>query len=291
MSKLQIKGHVHFIDTCSAYFKTRRNGKGVSKISKDYWLSMGWSLDEAIRFVSDLQKKRSHFNIDYWLNKGLTLERAKLEVNRVQSYNSNKRYEKYTKAEISEQSVWSKKHWLNKGLSEKEADYEVSKRNYSKREFWSSDSEYEEIKKIIGKKTSDFIKENPELYSSFFGSVSKEEIEFFKYTKLKIPGILHKQFIVNVKKSKELNPGIVKYDGYIKTSLGIILIEYDGLYWHNQTYDEIKDSVTLGIRDDILGILRISCKQYKTNKKNIIKLINHGIEKIKSKESNRIKIY
>ena len=72
---------------------------------------------------------------------------------------------------------------------------------------------------------------------------------------------------------------------------GIILFEYDGLYWHNQSYDELKDSVALELRHDILGIIRVSCEHFKTNKDKTIKLIKNAIKKIKSKESNRIKIY
>jgi hypothetical protein len=286
-----ITGKVSFIKKCSLFFKHQRNGKGVSKISKSYWISMGWSDSDSKSKVSDLQKARSVLVLDYWLSKGFTEEAAKEKIKEYQSNNSKKRYEKYTKEELRDQSVWSKQHWLNKGFSESDAEYEVSKRNYAKREFWNSGAEYEEIKKIIGKKTSAYIKENPEKYKSFFGTTSKEEIIFFSDLIKHNPLILHKDFIINVKESKELNQGIIKYDGYLKTDLGIILIEYDGLYWHNQAYDEIKDRLALEIRSDILGIIRISCKHYKTNRQKTLKLIKHGIKKIKSKESNRIKIY
>jgi hypothetical protein len=287
----RISGKISFLRLCSSFFKINRNGKGVSKISKDYWVSMGWSDIDAKNKVSELQKPRSVLTLDYWLNKGLSKSDAVNKIKEYQSNNSKKKYEKYTKSELSDQSVWSKQYWLNKGLNETEAEYEVAKRNYGKREFWNTDEEYEEIKKIIGKKTSTFIKNNPEKYKSFFGTTSKEEIEFFTNLIKEIPEVLHKDFIINVKESNQLNQGIVKYDGYLKTSNGIILIEYDGLYWHNQSYDEIKDQISLEIRNDILGIIRISSDHYKNNHIKTIKLINHGIEKIKSYESNRIKIY
>jgi hypothetical protein len=291
ISLIDIKGHVHFNNECAKFFKNRRNGKGASKLSKDYWVSLGWDLSVATNKALILQDGRSHLTIKYWLNKGFTESVARDKIKGIQSRNSNKRYEKYTKEEISSQSVWSKSYWLNKGLCEADAIYEVSKHNYAHRNFWETDDEYAEIKKIIGKKTSTFIKENPEVYASFFGSISKEEILFFDMLCEHNTNINHKQFIVNVKKSIELNQGIVKYDGYIKTSAGIILIEYDGLYWHNQSYDEIKDRITLAIRTDILGIIRVSCKHFKDNNKQTIKKINNAIEQIKNKEGNRIKIY
>jgi len=291
INKVKIRGSVHFTKIFRNYFRNVRNNKLVSDSSVIYWTSLGWDEKAAIEKIKKIQSKKSHLTIQYWINKGYTIENANKKISEVQSNNSNKRYEKYTKKELSEQSVWSKSHWVKKGLSEEDAEYQANKRNYAKREFWKSDQEYEEVKKIIGKKTSEFIKNNPEKYKSFFGSTSKEEIEFFNYIKKHINSINHNQFIINVKESLELNQGIIKYDGYIKYDNNVILIEYDGLYWHNQSYDEIKDYVALNIRNDILGIIRISCKQFKTNKNNLIKLIKDGIKKIKSKESNRIKIY
>ena len=77
----------------------------------------------------------------------------------------------------------------------------------------------------------------------------------------------------------------------VKNDLGIILIEYDGLYWHNQSYDNIKDDIVLDTRNDIIGIIRISDVKYKENNDKVIKKINYGIEEIKNKKINRIKIY
>ena len=292
ISSVKIKGKVHFIKECSRFFKVLRNGKGVSKLSSSYWVSMGWSTSDAKEKALGLQRGRSHLTIEYWLNKGYTKNAAINKISEIQQKNSRNRYSKHTCDEIVSQSVWSKSHWLSKGYTEKEAQYEIDKRNYAKRAFWKTDEEYNEIRKIIGKKTKSFIKNNPEKYSSFFGSISKEEIKFFDFL-LDEPslGIIHKEFIVNVKSSNELNKGIVKYDGYIKTDDGIILIEYDGLYWHNQSYDEIKDRITLELRNDILGIIRVSCETFKRNKSKIIDLVYESIENIKSKKSNRIKLY
>lgn len=288
----KIKGQVHFMKIYRDYFRLIRENKPMSDSSILYWTSLGWSEAEAIKKISIIQTKKSHLNKSYWVSKGFTDEEAIKKIKNIQSKNSKKRYEKYSKKEIIDQSVWSKSHWLNKGLTEEQANYEVSKRNYSKREFWNSDKEYEEIRKLIGKKTSNFIKENPERFFGYVGSVSKEETNFFKCIIENCDrNILHIGFVVNVQASVDLNQAAVKYDGYLKCENGVILIEYDGLYWHNQSYDEIKDDIVLTLRKDILGIIRISDLFYKKNYEKTLKLINDGINKIKSKECNRIKIY
>lgn len=285
-----IKGIVSFRKKCQEFFKIKRNGKPVSKLTIEYWKSRGFDTEYANKQISEIQLTRSKISKAYWLNKGFSNDEAIEQIKNEQSKRSRKRYEKYTKEEISRQSVWSINHWIDMGLSLDEAVNKVHSLNYSCREFWSSDKEYETIKKIIGKKTSDFIKNNPELYKSFFGSISKEEITFFEDITKQIKDIKHTEFIVNIKKSNDLEQGIIKYDGYYKDGSLLILIEYDGLYWHNQAYDKIKDSICLSLRKDVSGIIRVSSEQYKTNKK-IIKIIKDAIKQIKSKECNRVKIY
>jgi hypothetical protein len=286
----KIKGMVDFNSKCQLFFKQFRNGKSHSFLSKEYWISMGHSIEYASNKVSESQKINSPLNKEHWLKKGFSENDAIIKIKEIQSNRSNLRYEKYTKEEISRQSTWSIDYWINKGFSKEDAIKKVHEKNYSCREFWNSDDEYNEIKKIISKKTSDFIKNNPEIYKSFFGSISKEEISFFKDISTHINNIKHIEFIVNIKKSKELEQGIIKYDGYFKDDDSLILIEYDGLYWHKQDYDEIKDKICLETRNDVNGIIRISCDAYKNNNK-IINLIQDAIRKIKNKECNRVKIY
>ena len=285
-----IKGLVSFKKKCQEFFKEKRNGKPISKLSVEYWRSRGYGDEYALKQISETQSSRSIIHQSYWMNKGLSKEEASEQIRKVQSLNSTKRYEKYTKEEISSQSVWSTQYWLDKGFNKEDAIKKSHEKNYACREFWSSDEEYETIKKLIGKKTSDFIKNNPELYKSFFGSISKEEIKFFGDITKQIQNIKHVGFIVNIKESNDLDQGIIKYDGYFKSGNTLILIEYDGLYWHNQSYDEIKDNICLTLRDDISGIIRISSDRYK-NDKRIIKLIKNAIEEIKSKKCNRVKLY
>lgn len=286
----KVKGVVDFKSKCNSFFKKKRNNKPVSKITVEYWLSRGYDIEYASKMISKLQTSRSPINESYWINKGYPESEASKLVSNEQSNRSKLRYEKYTKEEISTQSVWSVEYWISKGFSKEDALFKAYERNYGCREFWNSEEEYANIKKIIAKKQSEFIKNNPEVYKSFFGSISKEEVSFFNTICNEINNIKHNEFIVNIQKSLDLNQGIIKYDGYYKDGNTLILIEYDGLYWHNESYDEIKDKICLSIRNDITGIIRISDEQYKSNRK-IIKHIQDAIEKIKSKECNRVKIY
>lgn len=286
----KIKGIVDFKKACNLFFKDKRNNKSVSKLSIEYWNSRGYDKDYASKKISELQTSRSQLSESYWINKGFSKKEAIDLISKEQGRRSNLRYEKYTKEEISRQSVWSKEYWIGKGLSDENAMIESHKRNYGCREFWGSNEEYEAIKKIIAKKQAEFIKNNPDVYKSFFGSVSKEEINFFNEVMLNINNIKHIEFIVNIQASDELNQGIIKYDGYYKDNDSLILIEYDGLYWHKQSYDDIKDKICLTMRPDISGIIRISDNSYKNNNKTI-KLIKDAIKQIKNKECNRVKIY
>jgi hypothetical protein len=286
----EIKGVCGFKLECQKFFKQKRNGKAVSKLSTSYWNSRGYDNEYATLKISELQRKNSNVCNSHWTDKGYNQIEATLMVANEQSRRSNLRYTKYDKHEISRQSVWSIEYWKNIGFSEEEAKYEAHKRNYGCREFWSSESEYDTIKAIISKKQSNFIKNNPEKFASFFGSVSKEEVVFFNNIVKSIDNIKHTEFIVNIQKSEELNQGIIKYDGYFKDEDSLILIEYDGLYWHNQIYDEIKDRICLEFRNDITGIIRVSDNSYKNNTKTI-KLIKDAIKQIKNKECNRVKIY
>lgn len=290
-SEKDIKNKKDFYDRCNLFFKIRRNYKPASILSKSYWLSIGWNQTESTLKVSKLQKERSVINKEYWINKGLTEKETIIKIKNIQSINSKKRYEKYSKIELKKQSIWSKDFWIERGYSEKDAMEKYKSYNYACREFYKTDDEYNIIKSLISEKTKKFIKNNPEKYKSFFGSISKEELIFFKNIKIEGLNIFHKTFIINIKTDNRLNKGIVKYDGYLKLKEGIILIEYDGLYWHNQVYDDIKDDIALDIRPDIIGIIRISDEYFKNNKKELNNKLYESIKKIESKKSRRIKLY
>jgi len=109
-----------------------------------------------------------------------------------------------------------------------------------------------------------------ETYKNFLGHVSNEETIFFKFIKEYInKEIKHKEFLINVRKSNKTKKNVYLVDGYLKIEEGLILIEYDGDYWHDEIYDDLKDEVILEIRKDILGIIRISSSYFEKYKEKI----------------------
>ena len=280
----------------------RQNSKiFLSQLNEEYWTTIGYTISEAKEKISYIQRKRSFTCIEYWLNKGYSEDIAKQKLAEKQSKVSKKRFIKYSTDDIINQSVWSIQHWLNKGYSKEESILEVQKRNASCRKHYNSDSEYADYLIKCRKRSKEYAYNNPEEYLKRYKTTSKEEIEFFKFLNenIKEHNISHKSFYINLKnvlteeQKNELKVDIgFIYDGYIKDEYNnILLIEYDGEYWHKFRNDILRDELTLNNRKDIIGILRISDNFYKNNNKEIIiNNIKDGINKIKNKENNRIKL-
>jgi hypothetical protein len=258
-----------------------------SNCSLEYWTGRGWTEEEAKFKISEIQKKRSKLSKTYWLQKGLSEAEAVERIAELQSKISKKGWA----SNIKTRSIWSVDFWLAKGYSEEEAKFEVLKRNPSSRHFYDTEEEWKEAKKRISSRVETFIRENPELYNSFFGTISKSEINFFE--RIKEIGIIHESFCINVLDGETKRS--FKCDGYYKTSTGIILIEYDGLYWHSRLepkYDQWRENLILEKRSDILGMVRISDKfSHETNQQELIKKIKYAIQKIESKEHKIIRLY
>lgn len=287
------KTYVEFERKCRSYFKYKLGDlKSGSESCFGFWVSRGYSEEDSKEIVSKIQRNKSNLNIDYWVKKGYSKCEANKKVSELQSKNSKKRYKKYNKEELKSQSVWSYEYWTKKGYSLEDAKLEVHKRNAGKLECWGNEKDYQNHLKKLSKGLSTRLKENPEL---FYGSksneisISKEELDFFKH--IEDLGIIHKTFKINTVLDEDISNNIILYDGYLKTNKGIILIEYDGLYWHKGDYDELKDLVCLKLRSDVLGIIRVSDKYFKNNKKQVKNDIKNGIEKIKDKECSKIRYY
>jgi len=258
-----------------------------SNCSLEYWTGRGWSEEESRQKISEIQRERSHLSKSYWMKRGLSETDAETKIATIQSRISKKGWE----TNKNTRSIWSKDFWLERGYSEEDARLEVLKRNPSSRHFYDTEEEWIEAKKKISTRVESFIRENPELYSSFFGKVSKGEVKFFE--RLKELEIIHESFCINI--LEEDIKRSFKCDGYYKSTRGIILIEYDGLYWHSRLelkYDEWRENLILEKRSDILGMIRISDKfSDENNQHELIKQIKHAIQKIESKEHKVIRLY
>lgn len=81
-------------------------------------------------------------------------------------------------------------------------------------------------------------------------------------------------------------------DGYLKIDEKIIILEYDGTYWHDEKYDELRDEVIFELRPDIIGIIPINDNFVKNNNLSIIKKeIEYAIKDITSKKCKKKCIY
>lgn len=272
----------------SEFKKNKREGKASSHVSPSYWKSLGYIDENEIKErVSFEQKKRSIFSKEKWMNDGLTEEEAKEKIKNIQAGISKR----WVKGKSKIKSTWDRKYWMDKGLTEEDALIEVNKRNPSSRLFYDTEEEWLEKRKRISESVTKIFKEKPEVYKNFLGHVSKEEKIFFDFINDFIKDIKHKQFLVNVRRSDRTDKNVYLVDGYLKLKEGLILIEYDGNYWHDEIYDDLKDEIILETRKDILGIIRISSDYFEKNKETIKIDIKDGIKKIKDKESNRIRLY
>lgn len=224
----------------------------------------------------------SIFNSKHWIELGYSKKKSINIVRHIQSSNSNKRLLKYTPEELSSQSVFSKEFWKNTNTPEKYKEF-----NYTCREHYSTDTDYQKMKESISERNSANIKLG--LHDNFLkpNIISNKEVEFFDFIKQFI-NVNHLQYTINCRKH---HGKIYFADGYIKLNNKIILIEFDGIYWHNVANDIKRDLNILETRDDIIGIIRISDKFFKKHRSKIKNSIDYGIKEIKSKENQTIRIY
>jgi len=75
---------------------------------------------------------------------------------------------------------------------------------------------------------------------------SKQEKVFFELLSTYIPGVIYEPFGVNVRNHSE--DYYYVFDAYYKSDSGIILLEYDGSYWHDNEKDLKRDKLVLNIR-------------------------------------------
>lgn len=284
-------------DNMSAYLKAKRNGKGASVLSEDFWKSMGWTdLLEIQKHISKVQRERSKRCVEYYINQGYSEDESYEFVKSYQSINGKIANTKYTKEERGEQSVWSIKHWTNLGYSEEESKQKIRKYNASCKECYSNEQDFFDYKKKNSQHKKELYKTNPEkFWRERTPYSSKEETDFFNGVSKEIHDIQHLHFGINVQNTKldELyNKQYIICDGYLKIDEKFIILEYDGTYWHDEKYDELRDEVIFDIRPDIIGIIRINDNFVRDNNLSIIKKeIEYAINDIKSKKCKKKCIY
>jgi hypothetical protein len=180
--------------------------------------------DELFRKLnSDRQKNgASIFTKKYWIKKGFTENEAITKISEIQKNNAN---QSVLKSNYQNQSILCKGYWLKKGKTEEEAIECIKKHQIkasSKSSKFLGHIRTEESKKKISMSMKEKIKEvGIEKWIKHFGNfngTSKVEIECFNYIKKNIDknvksNILINGYVVDIIKDKKI-------------------IEFYGDYWH-----------------------------------------------------------
>ena len=268
---------------------TKKIGKKSSDISLDYYKAIGYeNLDEIKLIISEKQKARSKRHINYWLAKGFSESDSVLKVKEYQSNSGKIAWEDPIKMKTN--SPVYKEYWVSKGLSEIDAIKKVNPNSTDYYGYNTIDDYNKHILKVSANIKNNWLNgayDNKHIKYQYF---SKEEKIFFNLVKDEID-IICEPFGINVIKSNIENKYFYS-DAYIKINDKIILLEYDGTYWHNIEKDEIRDTIIFETRQDIIGIIRIkdsTYKSYKNDFKKIIQKLKHGIKEIESGKRTTIK--
>jgi hypothetical protein len=302
MSDLLINEHSFGINQILSTFRSiakNFSNKTRSDVCIEYYRFRGYDDDYAYIQISERQRRKSKLSIEYWLNKGYDEISAKEQVSILQSKLSKKRTHKILSDENYAKSIsaWSINYWIKKGLSKEDAAEKIKEYNPSCRNFYDTSIAYENAKKSISKRVKKLWENG--VYDDKVKMIntrytSKQEKLFFNLliNEKEIDNFIYEPFGINVRSNSD--DFYYVYDAYIKTNDGIILVEYDGTYWHDIDKDFKRDDVVLNIRKDIIGVIRINdfyFYKYNQTLKIIINSIQDGIEKIKNKETNRVILY
>ena len=269
------------------------NTKSSSDLHISYYIVRGYSVEYGKSCISELQKKRSKRCIEYWIEKGYTYNDA---IDKVSTHQRSTAYKLNDKLKSDESfkkkfSVWSIDHWISKGYTTEEASLKIKQYNPSCKEFYETTEAWKIGKQQISKRVKKLWQNG--VYDDKVKMVqtrytSKQEKIFFDMLSSCIDGVIYEPFGINVRNHSD--DFYYVFDGYYKTDHGIILLEYDGTYWHDTKKDEDRDKLVLEIREDIIGVIRTNDYYFYKHKINI-NTFNDAIEKIKSKKSNRILLY
>ncbi len=290
-----------------------------TQLSVDYWVGRGFSEDYAKNKVSDLQKDRSYRCIEHYINKGypesVAIEMVSDKQRKYSLCGKGKRKywtdlgfddesaDKLAKEFSRKSSVRCVEYWMSLGYSETDAKQKINEYNPSSESFIAYRNGFrsyaEKIKKsketcVNNWKNKDI---REKLVNSFkYGKLrtsSKSENEMFDFLINHVDSkIKHEPYLVVIPedcKKETQNVYLYTCDGYLELKNGVIIIEFDGVIYHDDEQDIRRDDDILYLDNSIVGILRIG--QYYLKCGNIndnIKNIKDALQKIENSTETRI---
>lgn len=290
-----------------------------TQLNESYWLCRGFASDYAKTKISILQRERSNRCPEYYVSQGYSEDEAKNIVSDNQHKYSlcgkgkskywtdlgfdEKQSEELAKEFSRKSSVRCVEYWMSIGFTESEAQEKTKQYNPSSPEFLDYKkgirSYVDKIKSLKRKGIDNWKKKSTRdkiIYSFKSGNIkrsSNAEIEAFNFLIENVDSsIKHESYIVVIPDDCDKptqNNYFYSCDGYLKTDNGIIIIEYDGIVYHNDNEDIQRDDDILYLDKSIIGIIRIG--QYFLKKGDIdnnIKIIKDAIQKIKNSTETRI---
>lgn len=102
------------------------NGPVCSMRMKQFYLVRGWTEEDALNEVSNIQKSNTPRSINYWKSRGHSEEEAIQKVSDVQKQYGEISRNKYTGIERRKISYRCFEHWIEKGYTEEEAKKIIS---------------------------------------------------------------------------------------------------------------------------------------------------------------------
>ena len=245
------------------------------------------------------KRKYSCRCIEYWLSKGYSVDDAKEVISKMQSKSSLKRHEKMTPVDYRKNNPMCEEYWLSKGYSVDESM--IMKQPYLDNFIMTKDN-FIRLHDNGEQKWNDMISKRKKSMKSYisnnhamFGVASKESLRYFipLYRKIRTKyNIDRKDIYFGVKGSMEYFIGHGKsyyymYDFTISSKR--IIIEYNNLRWHphpikmnvdewnnwnihgmnaqnKYDYDRIKIETAINHGFDVLVIWSCDSKEYNFNK-------------------------
>lgn len=229
----------------ATYEKRRR-----TKTCKEYWINKGFSADEAVQKISEHQKSVSRASKEYYKKRGISDDEAEKMLFEHQSTAGKASWDKCDKVQRMKNTCIFKEYWIEKGYSDREASLITCPSSVEY--FAYTPDKLKRSKSLISKAIKNAWARGCYVDSRFnMNYTSNEEELFFSV----IGKAYHNKFGI------WLGEDDIKYviaDGYLKDNDGVILIEYDGTYWHDRARDDKRDLLIMQKRRDIIGVIRFS---------------------------------